>query len=49
MQYWVLSLDSLKTIHTLAHLAWATHMKAGLTKDLQMALMTQVDATLPWK
>ena len=29
MQYWVLSAHSLTTIHTWAHLALATHIKAG--------------------
>ena len=32
MLYWVLS-DSLTTIHTWAHLALATHMKADLVND----------------
>ena len=38
MLYWVLSPDSLTTIHTWAHLALATHMRADLKNDPQVAL-----------
>ena len=40
MLYWILSPDSLTTIHTWAYLALATHMKAGYVTYPQVALMT---------
>ena len=40
MQYWVTSPDSLTTIHTWAHLAWAAYMKASLVNNPQVAQMT---------
>ena len=40
MQYWVPCPDNLTTIYTLAHLALATHMKAGWVSDPQVALTT---------
>ena len=38
MHYWVPSPDNLMSIHTWAHLALTTHMKAGWVNNPQVAL-----------
>ena len=40
MLYWVPFPNSLTTIHTWAHLAIATNMRAGWVNDRQVGLMT---------
>ena len=42
MQYWIPSVESLTTIHTWAHLALTTHMKAGWVSNPQVAPMTLI-------